>query len=157
MWSMLEGICVHIYIYKCAATQIFKWYNLSRWLKLSPAIWLGFAFLCFLSCSFCPCIEFIMYVQVCWPQIRCLCMWSSCFRVAKNTYHWYLKLRTERLEFCLCSLWRVVLKYLGLEQEETWKPVVLLQWYFLPYRGSKGTPGFLAQQNLQKLYVMQGG
>jgi len=39
-----------------------------------------------------------------------------------------------------------MLNYLGLEQEETWKPVVLLWWY-LPLTGSsEGTPRSLAQQ-----------
>lgn len=41
-----EFICT--YIYKCAVTQIFEWYDLRRLFKLSLAIWLGFAFIYFL-------------------------------------------------------------------------------------------------------------
>lgn len=85
-----EFVCT--YIYKCAVTEIFKRYNLNRLLKLSLAIWLGFAFIYFLFLDVCPYIEFITYVQICWLQICCFCMWSYFFVVvAKNTQHWICK------------------------------------------------------------------
>lgn len=42
-WRELCGM--YIYIYKCAVTKIFKWYNLNRLFKLSLTIWLGFAYI----------------------------------------------------------------------------------------------------------------